>query len=128
MRDSREKGAGMRAGSETPFPDLSFAEGIQSSLRSKRFRLISKRRKTKEWRRTDGFGRAKNGTLSASYFERSLTLVPCSLLRNRTETLAMQVTSSQDQSQTESQKHVAQHKKGGKPPSLNLKNAYDRNH
>ena len=90
-----------------------------------------------------GFGRAKNGIPSAPYLERPLTLVPCSLLRNRTETLAVQVTSSQDQSQTESQKHVAQHKKGGKPltppppphPSklkdqvgLNLKNAYDRNH
>ena len=48
MRDSREKGAGMRAGSEPPFPDLSFAEGIQSSLRSKRFRVISKQRKAKE--------------------------------------------------------------------------------
>ena len=92
-----------------------------------------------------GFGRAKNGIHSAPYLERPLTLVPCSLLRNRTETLAVQVTSSQDQSQTESQKHVAQHKKGGKPLSppptppphpsklkdqvgLNLKNAYDRNH
>ena len=93
-----------------------------------------------------GFGRAKNGIPSAPYLERPLTLVPCSLLRNRTETLAVQVTSSQDQSQTESQKHVAQHKKGGKPltpppppppshPSklkdqvgLNLKNAYERNH
>lgn len=89
-----------------------------------------------------GFGRAKNGIHSAQYFERSLTLVPCSFLRNGTEKLAMQVTSSQDDSQTESQKHVAQHKKGGKPPSppaphpsklmdqvgLNLKNAYDRNH
>ena len=61
-----------------------------------------------------GFGRAKNGIPFAPYLERPLTLVPCSLLRNRTETLAVQVTSSQDQSQTESQKHVAQHKKGGK--------------
>ena len=89
-----------------------------------------------------GFGRAKNGIPSAPYLERPLTLVPCSLLRNRAEKLAVQVTSSQDQSQTESQKHVAQHKKGGRPlppprphPSklkdqvgLNLKNAYDRNH
>ena len=55
MRDSREKGVGMRAGSEPlpppptpPFPDLSFAEGIQSSLRSQRFRVISKQRKTTE--------------------------------------------------------------------------------
>ena len=86
------------------------------------------------------FGRAKNGIPFTPYLERPLTLVPCSLLRNRAEKLAAQVTSSQDQSQ----KHVAQHKKGGKPltptpppphPSklkdqvgLNLKNAYDRNH
>ena len=51
MRDSREKGVGMRAGSDPPpplFPDLSFAEGIQSSLHSQRFRVISKQRKTKE--------------------------------------------------------------------------------
>ena len=53
MRDSREKEVGMRAGSEPPpphppFPDLSFAEGIQSSLRSQRFRVISKQRKTTE--------------------------------------------------------------------------------
>ena len=89
-----------------------------------------------------GFGRAKNGIPFAPYLERPLTLVPCSLLRNRAEKLAVQVTSSQDQSQTESQKHVAQHKKGGRPLSpppahpsklkdqvgLNLKNAYDRNH
>ena len=92
-----------------------------------------------------GFGRAKNGIPFAPYLERPLTLLPCSLLRNRAEKLAVQVTSSQDQSQTESQKHVAQHKKGGKPLSppptppphpsklkdqvgLNLKNAYDRNH
>ena len=48
MRDSGEKGAGMRAGSEPFFLNLSFAEGIQSSLRSKRFRVISKQRKTTE--------------------------------------------------------------------------------
>ena len=60
-----------------------------------------------------GFGRAKNGIPSAPYLERPLTLVPCSLLRNRAEKLAVQVTSSQDQSQ----KHVAQHKKGGRPLS-----------
>ena len=52
MRDSREKGVGMRAGSDPPpppaFPDLSFAEGIQSSLHSQRFRVISKQRKTTE--------------------------------------------------------------------------------
>ena len=36
-----------------------------------------------------GFSRAKKGTRTKNpFFERSLTLVPCSLLRNRTETLA----------------------------------------
>ena len=52
MRDSREKGAGMRAGSGPPFPDLSFPEGIQSSLRCKRFRVISKQRPRNDEERT----------------------------------------------------------------------------
>ena len=43
-----------------------------------------------------GFGRARNGPLPAllltPFFARSLTLVPRSLLLNRTETLATQAT------------------------------------
>ena len=62
------------------------------SLRSKRFHLVSEQRKT-------GFGRARNEmrakkTVSAlllvPFFARSLTLVPRSLILNRTETLATQ--------------------------------------
>ena len=50
------------------------------SLRSKRFRLVSEQRKTEERRGTRFFyfGPVKNGM-------RSLTLVSCSLLRNRNE-------------------------------------------
>ena len=50
------------------------------SLRSKRFRLVSKQRKTEE----RDFG------ILAPFFAWSLTLVPRSLLLNRTETLATQ--------------------------------------
>ena len=62
-----------------------------SSLRSKRFHLVSEQRKT-------GFGRARNemrplsSLLLVQFFARSLTLVPRSLLLNRTETLATQAT------------------------------------
>ena len=66
-----------------------------TSMCSKRFRVTSAQRKTEE-RRGTGCGRAKNGTrahpavLLAPFFARSLTLVPRSLLRNRTEMLATQ--------------------------------------
>ena len=56
------------------------------SLRSKRFQLVSEQRKT-------GFGRTRNemkASLFVQFFARSLTLVPRSLLLNRTETLATQ--------------------------------------
>ena len=46
-----------------------------------------------------GFGRARNETralLLAPFFARSLTLVPRSLLLNRTETLATQATADPD--------------------------------
>ena len=58
----------------------------KTSLRRKRFHLVSEQRKT-------GFGRARNETtLLAPFFARSLTLVPRSLLLNRSETLATQAT------------------------------------
>ena len=52
-----------------------------TSLRSRRFRLVS------ETEERTGFS-----VLVAPFFARSLTLVPCSLLLNRTETLATQAT------------------------------------
>ena len=68
------------------------------SLRSKRFRLVSEQKRS--WKGTFGFDRARNETrtkkmkewalLLAPFFARSLTLVPHSLLLNRTETLATQ--------------------------------------
>ena len=54
--------------------------GWKNSLRSKRFRVVSEQRKTEE-RWGTGFSVA-----------RCLPLVPCSLLRNYTETLATQAT------------------------------------
>ena len=85
-----------------------------SSLRSKRFRLVSEQRKTEE-RVFFGFDRARNGTrakkkmkegggavegtfpphllpalLLVPFFARSSTFAPRSLLRNRTEKLATQ--------------------------------------
>ena len=86
-----------------------------SILRSKRFRLVSEQRKTKErdFHVVFGFGRAKKGTRakkwsggrgrgrkegflpffptpSLLFYSPPLTLLPRSLLRNRTETLATQ--------------------------------------
>ena len=73
---------------------------VAFSLRSKRFRLVSEKRKTEE--RDLGFGRARNETraknplpalLLTPFFARSLTLAPRSLLLNCRETLATQATS-----------------------------------
>ena len=64
--------------------------GIRS-LRSKRFRLVSQQRKKRDsrfWPR-EKWNEPKNETLTP-FFARSLTLVPRSLLLNRTETLARQ--------------------------------------
>ena len=70
-----------------------------SSLRSKRFRLVSEQRKTEEresrfWPREKRNKSQKNhplpALLLAPFFAWSLTLVPRSLLLNRTETLATQ--------------------------------------
>ena len=70
------------------------------SLRGTRFRLVSEQRKTKErdsrfwprekWNKSQKM-KVGGGTLSLTpFFARSLTLVPRSLLLNRTETLATQ--------------------------------------
>ena len=63
-----------------------------ASLLSKRFRLVSGQTKTEErdfrfWQREGQ--KLKDGV---PFFARSLTLLPRSLLRNRTETLATQAT------------------------------------
>ena len=78
---------------ESPLKNVSGWEA--SSLRSKRFRLISEQRRSR--RGIFGFDRARNETrakkctfLLAPFFARSLTLVPRSLLIDRTETLATQ--------------------------------------
>ena len=86
----------------------------KSSLRSKRFRLVSGQRKTEEWdfrfwprEKWNKSQKMKEGgeegrkfpsflphpspaLLLTPSFARSLTLLPCSLLQNRTETLATQ--------------------------------------
>ena len=63
-----------------------------ASLLSKRFRLVSGQTRTEQrdfrfWQREHQ--KLNNGV---PFFARSLTLVPRSLLRNRTETLATQAT------------------------------------
>ena len=82
---------------------------ISHSLRSKRFRLVSEQRKTsvlaaremerepKNEREKEGGGGEKTPATPSLlfysrhiFFARSLTLVPGSLLRNRTETIATQ--------------------------------------
>ena len=60
-----------------------------SSLRSKRFRLVSEQRKTEE-QEMECLPPSPLFYILAPFFPRSLTLVPVSLLRNRTETLATQ--------------------------------------
>ena len=72
------------------------------SLRTKRFRVVSEQRKTEERRGTrfsvlavgkmDKSQKMKEGEdlLLASFFARSLTLLPRSLLRNLSKTLATQ--------------------------------------
>ena len=62
-----------------------------SSLCSKRFRLVSEQRKTEErdfwfWPR-EKWNESPPRSFTRPIFPRSLTLVPLSLLRNRTETL-----------------------------------------
>ena len=57
-----------------------------SSLRSKRFRLVSEQKKTEEQEME--CLHPLPALLLVPFFPRSLTLVPLSLLRNRTETLA----------------------------------------
>ena len=65
------------------------------SLRSKRFWLVSEQRKTEERAFRFGCSRIETGALLlAPFFALSLTLVPCSLLQDRTETLATQATTS----------------------------------
>ena len=59
---------------------------IKTSLRSKRFRLVSEQKKTVE----RDFRLWPRENQKAPFFARSLTLVPHSLLLNRTETLATQ--------------------------------------
>ena len=59
---------------------------IKTSLRSKRFRLVSEQKKTVE----RDFPLWPRENQKAPFFARSLTLVPRSLLLNRTETLATQ--------------------------------------
>ena len=91
------------------------ASPINNSLRSKRFRLVSEPKnrprnrisvltaremkgEPKNERGRRGRGRKKTpplpALLIASFFARSLTLVPRSLLLNRTETLATQARSA----------------------------------
>ena len=67
------------------FPPSAHATGF--SLRSKRFRLVSDERKTEE--RDSRFWPTPRSLLTP-FFAQSLTLVPRSLLLNRTETLAKQ--------------------------------------
>ena len=63
------------------------------SLRSKRFWLVSEQRKTEERALRFGCSRIETrALLLAPFFALSLTLVPCSLLQDRTETLATQAT------------------------------------
>ena len=80
---------------------LKFSCGKISSLRSKRFRLVSEQKKNEErdfrfWLREKWNDSLSSpplpALLLAPFFARSLTLVPRSLLLNRTETLATQAT------------------------------------
>ena len=85
-----------------PVTGLKFSCGKFSSLRSKRFRLVSERKKKKKneerdfrfWLREKWNESLSSPPLPAlrPFFARSLTLVPRSLLLNRTETLATQAT------------------------------------
>ena len=84
-----------------PVTGLKFSCGKISSLRSKRFRLVSEQKKNEErdfrfWLREKWNESLSSpplpALLFALFFARSLTLVPRSLLLNRTEALATQAT------------------------------------
>ena len=69
---------------------------FRASLRSRRFRLVSEQKKAqvlaaREMKRQEP--KNERGGRGSQFFTRSLSLVPCSLLLNRTKTLATQATS-----------------------------------